>query len=188
MWLDIILLVIIVSSIIIDVLRGGIRGIFGLLGIIIGIFGASRIYKSFALSLPIQNPSIARAVSFIILFLVIAVLINLIGLGIRKAAHFLSIGFLDRFLGLILGALKGTLLAGAICFFLNLFPQGQNVIQSSKIAPTIFAELRFFHNLFPKTAQQKLHWRTPRQRIRLKSAQTLRRTSTASQSSIDSIF
>ncbi len=188
MWLDVILLVIIVLSIIIDVLRGGIRGIFGLLGLIIGIFGASRIYKSFAPSLPIQNPSIAHAVSFIILFLVIVAFINLIGLAIHKAAHFLSIGFLDRLLGFILGGLKGTLLAGAICFFLNLFPQGQNVIQNSKIAPAIFAELRFFHNLFPKTARQKLHWRTPRQRVRLKSAQTLRGTVNVSKSSIDSIF
>jgi len=187
MWLDIILVVIIAASIIMNIMRGGIRGIFGLLAIILGIFGASRLYIGLATTLPIQNPQIAHAVSFIVLFLVLVILVNLLGLLVRSSAHFLSLGFLDRFLGLILGALKGTLFAGVICFFLILFPQGRGIVENSKIAPTIFVELQFFRGLFPRSIQKKLHWRTPRQRIALKSKQDLKKRLVTSGSLIDSI-
>ncbi len=186
LWLDILLIVIIAGFIIIGIARGGIRGIFGLLGIILGIFGASRIYKGFAIYLHISNPQIARAVSFIILFLVIVILVQLLGLLLRRATHFLGAGFLDRLLGLVLGTLKGTLFAGAICFFLILFPQGRNAVEDSKIAPIILTELHLLRKLFPKNIQKKLRFRTPRQRVVLKSAETLRKTLNASQSSVDS--
>ena len=186
LWLDILLIVIIAGFIITGIVRGGIRGIFGLLGIILGIFGASRIYKDFATYLHISNPQIARAVSFIILFLAIVLLANLLGLLLHKATHFIGAGFLDRLLGLILGALKGTLFSYAICFFLILFPQGRNAVEDSKIAPIILTELHLLRNLFPKSIQKKLRWKTPRRGVTLKSAQALRKTYNASQSSVDS--
>lgn len=163
MWVDIVLGVVIGGCIIWGFLKGGIREIFGILGIIIGIFGASRLYTRFATVLPISNWAVAKAVSFIIVFVVIALLLYFIGFLIYKLMHLLRVGFLDRILGLVLGAIKGSLLAGVICFFITLFPQGDNIVHNSKIAPIVFKELRILRGLFPRQIQKKLIWRTPRQ-------------------------
>lgn len=166
MWIDIGLIIIIGGCIVWGFIRGGIREIFGILAIIIGIVGASRFYSKFAKLLPISSLPIAKAVSFIIIFVGIALFIVLIGFLVHKLIHFVGLGCLNRILGLVLGAIKGSLLAGIICFFITLFPQGDKVLQKSKVAPMVLRELRILRVLFPKELQQKLRWRTPREPVK----------------------
>lgn len=166
MWIDIGLAIIIMGCIGWGIIKGGIREIFGIIGIIIGILGGARFYIRLATALPIRNWLIAKPISFIILFVVIASSIYLIGFLIYKLMHFIGVGFLDRILGVIFGGIKGSLIAGIICFFIALFPKGENIIQHSKLAPIVFRELRILRAIFPKELRRKIKWRTPREHLR----------------------
>ena len=163
MWLDIVLGIIIGGAILLGAIKGGIRQIFGILGIILGVIGASNFYIKVARFIPIVEWRVAKTIGFIILFFVIALIIYLIGFLIYKLFHIMRVGFLDRALGIILGGIKGTLLAGIICFFITLFPNGNNIARTSRIAPIVVKELQILRTLFPKEFQKRLKWHTPRE-------------------------
>ncbi|MCK4353573.1 CvpA family protein [candidate division WOR-3 bacterium] len=165
MWLDIIAIIIIIGCVIHSFIKGAIREVFSLGGLIVGIYVGSKFYKLFAEILPISNVKIANVVSFIVLFIITALIINFIGFILRKTLHILRIGFIDKLIGGVLGFIGGTLIVGLICLFLSLFPAGKSAVRHSKIAPIVFKELSWIKGLFPKDIQKKLKWKTKRQTV-----------------------
>lgn len=163
MGLDVIIFIIVFASIIYGLIKGALREIFALAGIIVGIIAAAKFFKTFALMLPISNPNVALVVSFIIIFLIIAVAINIIGWLILRTMQLLQAGFVDRLLGVILGFIKGTLISGLICLLLTLFPTGRNIVSNSMLAPVLFQEMLWVKGLLPKDLQKRLKWKTPKE-------------------------
>ena len=58
-----------------------------------------------------DNPKIIFLVSFAVLFLVLALVLILAGKVLRRVMEIALLGWFDRFLGLLLGGLKGALVA-----------------------------------------------------------------------------
>lgn len=157
--LDIIFIVIIVASCVYGIVKGAIQEIFGIGGIVAGIITATKTYQSFASIIPLSE-KIANVVSFIIIFVFVAIVIYVIGLIIRKIMYLIRLGFLDRLVGGILGALKGTIIAGLLGLLISLIPGGEKLIANSDIYPPLKRELNLIRGLFPENIKDKLKWKS----------------------------
>ncbi|HEB50192.1 MAG TPA: CvpA family protein [Desulfobulbus sp.] len=66
----------------------------------------------------IQNPKLVFLVSFVLLFLVTALLFILAGKVLHRVMEIAILGWFDRFLGLLLGGIKGAVFACLLYMFL----------------------------------------------------------------------
>jgi membrane protein required for colicin V production len=155
MILDIVLAVVILGFFLTGLTRGIVRSMFGLMGIIIGLIVASRFYANFVIATELKW-QYAKILSFIVVFLIVFLLIYLIGFIIQNLLSSLKLGFLDHILGAALGLLKGSIFAWLICFVMLMFPDGNEKIKQSRIAPFVFKELNWLENFCPLNVKDKL--------------------------------
>jgi len=154
--LDIIIFAVLVIAAIYGLIKGLIRGLFGIVALIAGIWLASRTFKQFATHLPFSNPILSNILSFIIVFLIVAVVINVIGFIIRKLIAFASLGWIDRICGLIFGFIIGVFVNWIVCILILSFsPNGKDLIANSRFAPGILSSGSFFKKYFPKPRQEE---------------------------------
>ncbi|RKY95598.1 MAG: hypothetical protein DRQ06_03325 [Candidatus Hydrothermota bacterium] len=119
--------------------RGFVREFFSLLGIALGIYYAANRYSSFTRFFEfLKKPFLIKAVSFILIFLIIYLLVTLIGVIITRFFKLLFLGFADRILGTLFGAIEGMFLVAAILYIFTMFPWGVEILRESKMADVIF--------------------------------------------------
>ena len=90
----------------------------------IGIYGAMH-FSDFTAS-HLQdfmeiNPKYLNTIAFVLTFIILVVLVNLIGRLVSKAIKSLNLGFFDKLGGFIFGALKGVLLCSLLLMVLSNF-------------------------------------------------------------------
>jgi len=104
--------------------NGIIREAFGLAAFIGGIYGAVRLSdvvgEKLSNLINVSHEWMA-VISFIVVFIVLALLINLIGKGISKLVESLNLGFIDKIGGSIFGVAQGFLLVGVLILVLEFF-------------------------------------------------------------------
>ena len=155
-WLDVIILAVIVIAAIYGLVKGLIRGLFGIIALIAGIWIASRTFRQFATYLPFNNPTLSNILSFIVIFLVVAIVITVIGFIVRKIIRFASLGWIDRIFGLIFGFIIGVFINWVVCILILSFaPNGKDVIANSRVAPQILSSGSFFKKYFPKPREDE---------------------------------
>jgi membrane protein required for colicin V production len=134
--LDIVILVLVVLSMVAGYRSGMVRCIFSLLGLVAGIVFASRNYEQFAAqwSPQMHSRALADAMWFCILAIAIMVLAALLGWLIRGAVKFAGLGWLDQFLGLLFGFLRGAVLVTLCLLTLAAFYPGSEWMSSSRLA------------------------------------------------------
>lgn len=110
------LLCIVLLSIIGGFLRGLIRSLFSLGGLIAGAILAGWYCGSVAtmLSRWITSPMAARTVGFVLILVTVVLLAVLLGYLIRSAASLVGLGFADRMAGAGFGLLRGYLFVAAM--------------------------------------------------------------------------
>lgn len=152
--LDIALLIVLGGSIIISFFRGGTKEIFSILAIILGMICASKLYPfgTKLISNCITNPNLANAVSFVLIFLLVCILVNLTGVLFRKMLHLLAIGWLDKLGGVIFGLLRGIILVSLIIIVLAKFPfsKSSKLLASSELLPYLQACIKAILVLLPR--------------------------------------
>ena len=102
--------------------KGLIVSIVTLLAFGVGIYGAMRFSDFTAEHLQEVmdiDPKYLNTVAFILTFIVLVVVVNLIGHMIRKAVQSLNLGFFDRLGGFLFGVAKGVLLCSTFVLVLN---------------------------------------------------------------------
>ena len=65
------------------------------------------------------NPNYLNTVAFVLTFIILVVLVNLIGRLISKAIKSLNLGFFDKLGGFLFGIIKGVLLCSVMLMVLN---------------------------------------------------------------------
>ncbi len=122
---DLVVLIILIASLVYSMFRGMVREIFSLLAYVGGYLMAVQ-YQAQALeavAVVISNETLAKVLSFGLIFVVTVVAISLIGLGFRKLIHSTpGLSGMDRTLGGVFGVLKGGVIIIALMFLLQLFP------------------------------------------------------------------
>lgn len=151
--LDVIIIAIILISIFIGLLRGITREIFSLLSIFCGIIVASRYYQKLSLFFisKINNEILANAISFIVIFLVVAIFISLIGIILCKIWRILHLSLFDRVLGAFFGLIRGIILVALLAILIEKFPIGkiQKIADVSVFLPFVSPLKDILLSLFP---------------------------------------
>jgi membrane protein required for colicin V production len=158
---DIVLAVILATFIFSGLRKGLIRSLGSIVGLILGAFVASHFYLTFfewGRSLAGDHEAIGKVIAFIVLFIVVTSLINLVFFLIEKVFNLLAIipgsRYINNILGALLGLLEGSLFLGLIVFVAsryaiigNLF--GDNLAKSV-IAPWLLKIVNIVLPILPE--------------------------------------
>lgn len=112
---DWVLIAIVAYSTVLAFVRGFLRELFALGGLIAGILLAAWNYGRVAALLDslIKTPATAQIVAFLLILSAVAVLATLLGKALHRTAHAVGLGFFDRLLGAAFGFVRGCL-AGVV--------------------------------------------------------------------------
>ena len=141
-WVDIVIIIYLVLSVISGLAQGLIRTLLSIIGLIVGIMLASHFYKQLGNVLTfISNKDWANIVAFIIILLVVMGIAALIALLLRAIIKAIMLGWLDRLGGAVLGLILGALSVSAFLAIIVKYTN-TNLITDSKLAG-------FFLDKFP---------------------------------------
>lgn len=111
--LDLYLLFPVAAGLVIGLFRGLIKEVISIIVILLGIYFSrlfTGIFSSVIASIFDISPETARPLSFIVIFVVIAITLMILGRILHKALKILSLGFLNALAGGLFGAIKFALL------------------------------------------------------------------------------
>ncbi len=155
---DIAIAVILGYGIILGILRGFIREITSIAGILGGFYVAYRFYDGFAVVFSpfFENAYYPQIISFLILFVAIVVGMALLGMLLRTFLKLLLLGVVDRILGALFGGVKAVLIVSVLFFLLTTFlpPGGVAMIRDSRLAPAANAVANAIVFVIPQETKQ----------------------------------
>jgi len=142
-WLDIVILLVLIISIVIGLKIGIIKIFFVIVGGIIGVFLAGRFSDSLADKLAfISNPDIAGMVSFAIILIAVLVIAAILAAVIKAATSAVLLGWVNYLGGAVLGFILGAIFCAALLTMWVNFQGGSSAASESLLA-------RFLLNGFP---------------------------------------
>ena len=159
-WLDLVVFTTVAIFVLRNAWIGFFRGLSSLLGLVAGYLLASRLSPKIKFILaPWINShwlEIASfAVSFLLGFLTVFILIELLVRVIRS----LRLGWLDHFLGALLGFLKGSLVVIFLFMLLvSFFPTSKGLFKDSLVYPYLTRGARFLVQVFPPKWKSKFNY------------------------------
>ncbi|MCD6358606.1 MAG: CvpA family protein, partial [Dehalococcoidia bacterium] len=150
-WLDIVIIVVGLGLAILGLSKGLIRMAFSVIGLIGGITLAGIYYESLAEILSSSGDSWAGIAAFAIIVIVTMIVANLVGTLVKKATNLLLLGWIDRALGFILGAIGGGMFCAAVLSIVSkYFPGwGQDVVAQSTMAGLVMERFPLLLGLLP---------------------------------------
>ena len=86
----------------------------------------------------IENPTIRNVVAYISIFLIAVIIVQIIAKIINQLFKLVLLGWLNRILGLLLGALKGLFITSIIIFTLEAFPQTIDLRERLKVESILY--------------------------------------------------
>jgi membrane protein required for colicin V production len=139
-FLDIVLVIILSFCVIMGVFRGLIKELSSIIGVLGGFYAAFTYYMLVAklLSKWITNTGYLNILSFLIIFCGVFIIISILGVIINYLLKIAFLGWLDRVLGSVFGAMKGILIVSVLLIALTAFlPKGTPVIKDSLLSPYV---------------------------------------------------
>src|SRR5271163_3575789 len=120
---DWIILAFLVFSVVAAAIEGFFREAFGLAGLVVGYLLAAwqyhRLAECFAPHL--KSPWVGEIAAFLIIFFAVLIVAGLIGRVARSLMKKAGLGAIDRFLGALLGLLKGVLVVAIVLMAMTAF-------------------------------------------------------------------
>jgi len=121
-WIDFVIIILLVFGLARGFIDGLIKELASLLALILGIWGAikfsaftaEKLYDYFDMT-----GKYVGIIAFAITFVVIVIIIHFIGLLVDKFVSAISLGFLNRLLGIVFGLFKTALILSVIFVILN---------------------------------------------------------------------
>jgi membrane protein required for colicin V production len=136
--LDWILLLVIVASTVRAWMRGVVAALFGLLGFVGGFQLASWHYASIGDWMYergwLRSLPTARIAAFLVIAVLVAIIFDLVGRGVKKSAHAVGFGILDRVLGASFGLARGLLLGVAVIVAVTAFAPDSGWVEGSRLS------------------------------------------------------
>ncbi|MCX6300777.1 MAG: CvpA family protein [Bacteroidia bacterium] len=140
-WIDLIIIIILGVALVRGFTDGFVKEVASLAALILGIWGAIRfsvftagkLYEWFDMT-----GQYVGIVSFLVTFGVIVVLINFIGILVDKIVDTISLGFLNRLLGIVFGFFKSVLILSVFFVILNAIDVRRPFLPKEKIEESMF--------------------------------------------------
>ncbi len=140
-WVDIIIVIILVVGLGKGLTNGFVRGIFGIAALVLGIVLAAGNYGQVAeiLFSRLQVGADAQAIlGFLVIFVVVLILVSVVGRIITKALKLISLGWMDRLAGGVLGLVMASIFTGVVLLLVVMAGlQANNGLARSVVAPTV---------------------------------------------------
>jgi membrane protein required for colicin V production len=136
--LDWVLVAMLALSVVRAWMRGLVHALFGLLGFVGGFQLASWNYESIGGWLYekhwLRSLPTARIIAFLVIAGMVVIVFEMVGRGVKKSAHAVGFGMLDRTFGAIFGFARGLLLGVAVIVGVTAFAPQSGWIESSKLS------------------------------------------------------
>jgi membrane protein required for colicin V production len=140
-WIDAVIVIILVLSMLSGFINGFIKEVASLAALILGIWGAIRfstftagkLYDYFDMT-----GQYVGIIAFVVTFGLIVVFIHFIGMVADKIVTSISLGFLNRILGIAFGLLKSILILSVIFVVLNVIDSKRPFLPREKIEGSSF--------------------------------------------------
>jgi membrane protein required for colicin V production len=140
-YIDIIIIIILSFAMIMGFINGFVKEVASLAALIIGIWGAIKFASFTGAKLYDYFDMTGRYVgliSFIITFLIIVIIIHFIGILIDKLLKAVSLGFINKLLGIVFGLLKSVLIMSIVFVVLNVIDERKPFLPKDTIEGSIF--------------------------------------------------
>ena len=138
-WLDILLLLPLLVGLVRGLMRGLITEIIAILAIILGIVGARLWATKFSAWLLLQfawPEAVCNVVAYALLFLAIAIVLNIIGRVLSKLLRAIQLGFINRLLGGVFGTLKWFAVVLVAVFCIHMLDSYFHFLDNSEVVKT----------------------------------------------------
>jgi membrane protein required for colicin V production len=137
-------------------LRGLVRELFSLFGLIAGVLLAAWNYGRLAslLGAVISNPAVANVVSFLLIAIGIMIVATIVGRLIHATAHAVGLGFFNRLGGAAFGLLRGCLIGVAVLMAISAFLPETAWVKNSRLAPYFLAGAHAVSFVVPHDLEQ----------------------------------
>jgi membrane protein required for colicin V production len=134
---DWIILAFLVFSVIGAATEGFFHEAFHLAGLVIGYLLAAWQYQRLANRLApyVKNPWVGEIVGFLVIFFAVLILAGLAGTIARWAMKKAGLSSIDRFLGALLGLLRGALVVAIVLTVITAFAPAARWLDQSQLAP-----------------------------------------------------
>ena len=138
--------------------RGMIRTLFGLAGLVCGFGIAAWQYGAAAEWVRangwISSVDMARGVSYVAIVALVMILFGIVGAIVRRTAHAVGLGFLDRLLGGALGLVRGLLVGAGIVAALQAVAPRSELMRSSQLSSCFLAAAHAVSFVVPHSLRQ----------------------------------
>jgi len=140
-WIDLIIVVLLIFSVISGFTNGLVKEVASLAGLILGIWGAikfsaftaEKLYDWFDMT-----GQYVGIIAFFVTFCVIIVIIHFIGIIADKIVDAVSLGFLNRILGMLFGLIKSVLILSVVFVLLNAIDVRRSFLPAETIEKSMF--------------------------------------------------
>jgi len=140
-WIDIAIVVVLILSMVMGFINGLVKEVASLAALILGIWGAikfsgftaAKLYDYFDMT-----GQYVGLIAFIITFGIIVVIIHFIGIIADKVVTAVSLGFINRLLGIAFGLLKSVLIMSVFFVILNVIDAKRPFLPRERIEESIF--------------------------------------------------
>jgi membrane protein required for colicin V production len=156
-WLDFVLLILIVTSIIASFRKGFSRELIGLISVIVALFCGLWFYGSAGSILEpyVSSRGIAHFCGFLIVFIAVVIAGAVIGLLFSRLVKAAGLSFFDRILGAGFGAVRGLLMSVALVVAIVAFTPAAgdaapSAVVHSRLAPYVIDTAHLFASIAPR--------------------------------------
>lgn len=137
---DILIVTIFAYGLIRGIFRGVVREISSIIGVLGGFYGAYTYYPHLArlISPWIKTQAYQNIISYLVIFSAVVIVVGILAIVIKYLLNIAFLGWLDRFGGVVLGAVKGCLVACVLFIVFTAFlPKGSTFLRDSTLAPHV---------------------------------------------------
>jgi membrane protein required for colicin V production len=142
-WVDAIIVIILIIGLIKGLANGFVRGLFGLVALVLGIAIAAGSYAQVTEALFFRLPMGEQGqniVSFLLVFLIVMLLVSILGNIISRALKLAALGWIDRLAGGVLGVFMACLFIGVLLMITVMAGFHENdAVARSTVAPAVIS-------------------------------------------------
>ncbi|MCC8187100.1 MAG: CvpA family protein [Bacteroides sp.] len=144
--LDVVILIVIAIGALMGLMKGFLRQLASILGLVIGLLAARMLYMPLAEKLsPVLTDSMttAQILSFLAIWAIVPILFTLVAFLLSHALDLIALGWINRLLGMVLGAVKYALFIMLVIHILDYLDEEDKVIsRTSKEESTLYYQLK----------------------------------------------